>query len=129
MNQLSPEQQVAAWLSRFADALDRHAIAEAAGMFGDECYWRDLVAFTWNIKTVAGRAEIQAMLAATLGQVDPRGWQMQDDVTEADGVISGWFSFDTSAARGWGHIRLKGDTCWTLLTTMAELKGFEEKAG
>ena len=36
-------------------------------------------------------------------------------------------------ARGRGHLRLKatpaGDRAWTLLTTMTELKGFEEKKG
>ena len=32
-------------------------------------------------------------------------------------------------ARGEGHIRLKGDKCWTLLTAMSSLKGHEEKAG
>ena len=37
--------------------------------------------------------------------------------------------FETAVARGRGHIRLKGEQCWTLLTTMVELKGFEEKTG
>ncbi len=32
-------------------------------------------------------------------------------------------------ARGRGHVRLKGDKAWTLLTTAQELKGFEEKKG
>ena len=32
-------------------------------------------------------------------------------------------------ARGFGHIRLKNGKIWTLLTTMAELKGHEEKSG
>ena len=37
--------------------------AAAVALFDDDCYWRDLVAFTWNIKT-HGRAEaIRAMLA------------------------------------------------------------------
>jgi putative flavoprotein involved in K+ transport len=129
MNELAPAQQVTAWLSRFAGALDRHAIAEAVEMFADECYWRDLVAFTWNIKTLEGKQEIQAMLEATLGAVDPSGWQVQEAVTEADGVTSGEFTFETAVARGRGHVRLKGDKAWTLLTTMAELKGYEEKTG
>jgi putative flavoprotein involved in K+ transport len=32
-------------------------------------------------------------------------------------------------ARGFGLVRFKGDLIWTLLTTMSELKGYEEKAG
>ena len=48
------------------------------------------------------------------------------DANEADGVIDGWFDFETAVARGHGHVRLRGDECWTLLTTMVELKGYEE---
>jgi putative flavoprotein involved in K+ transport len=129
MNELAPLQQVSTWLNHFAGALDRHAIAEAVEMFGDECYWRDLVAFSWNIKTFEGKQAIRAMLEATLGATDPSQWQVEDDATEADGVTSGWFTFETAAARGRGHIRLKGGKCWTLLTTMDELKGHEEKKG
>ena len=32
-------------------------------------------------------------------------------------------------ARGRGHLRLRGGKAWTLLTTMTELKGFEERKG
>ena len=34
--------------------------------------WRDLVAFTWNIKTVEGPAGVQDMLDATLANVQPQ---------------------------------------------------------
>src|SRR5690606_18411372 len=43
--------------------------------------------------------------------------------------LEGWISFETGVAHGYGHIRLKNGKIWTLLTTMAELKGHEEKAG
>src|SRR6185369_3427175 len=35
----------------------------------------------------------------------------------------------TKLARGLGHVRLRGDKAWTVLTTAQELKGFEEKKG
>jgi putative flavoprotein involved in K+ transport len=44
-------------LSRFAAALDRQDCAAAADLFGNECYWRDLISFTWNIKTLEGKDE------------------------------------------------------------------------
>ena len=67
----SPTQQVSEWLSRFGAALDRKDRAAAAELFADECYWRDLISFTWNIKTLEGKDEIQAMLAATISDVQP----------------------------------------------------------
>jgi putative flavoprotein involved in K+ transport len=123
----SPTRQVSEWLSQFAAALDRKDAGGAAERFGDECYWRDLIAFTWNIKTLEGRDEIRAMLAATLSHVRPCRWQMAGGATIEDGATAGWFTFETAVARGKGYLRLKDGKCWTLLTTMTELKGFEEK--
>ena len=125
----SPTRQISEWLSRFGAALDRKDRAAAAELFAHECYWRDLISFTWNIKTLEGKDEIQAMLAATISDVQPGGWQILGEATEENGVTAGWFTFETAVARGKGYLRLRAGECWTLLTTMTELKGFEEKAG
>ncbi|MBX0326119.1 NAD(P)/FAD-dependent oxidoreductase [Oscillochloris sp. ZM17-4] len=125
----TPTERVSAWLAGFGDALGRGDIPAAVDMFEDDCYWRDLVSFTWNIKTVEGKDAIGAMLAATLDQVKPSGWQISGEATEAGGVTDAWITFETAVSRGKGHIRMKGDLCWTLLTTMVELKGHEEKRG
>ncbi|MDR3376961.1 MAG: NAD(P)/FAD-dependent oxidoreductase, partial [Ancalomicrobiaceae bacterium] len=103
----------------------------AVEMFAAECYWRDLVTFTWNIKTVEGRGEVRDMLAHCLATTKPRNWQVADgeSATGSDGVLEAWISFETEVARGYGLIRLKDGLIWTLLTTMVELKGFEERAG
>ena len=60
----TPTQQVSDWLAGFGAALERSDFVTAQAMFDAECYWRDLVAFTWNIKTLEGKAAILAMLAA-----------------------------------------------------------------
>src|SRR5579863_6005297 len=125
----SPTSQASDWLSQFGAALDRQDVAAAAALFADECYWRDLISFTWNIKTLEGQHEIQAMLAATLAHVQPGGWQIVGEATEENGVTAAWFTFETAVARGKGYLRLKSGKCWTLLTTATDLKGFEEKHG
>ena len=122
----TPTKQVSDWLTEFGAALERGDIDAATAMFADECYWRDLVSFTWNIKTLEGRAEIADMLRAQLEHVQPSGFAIVGEANEADGVTDGWFDFETAVARGHGHVRLRGDECWTLLTTMVELKGHEE---
>lgn len=124
----SATESVSRWLSDFGTTLENRDVERAAGMFADESYWRDLVAFTWNIKTVEGRTEIADMLHAQLDAIEPSGFTLVGEATEAEGVTEGWFDFETAVARGHGHIRLQGDRCWTLLTTMVELKGHEEKA-
>src|SRR5688572_29978433 len=110
-----PTKQVSDWLAAFGAALDRGDAAAASSMFGDESYWRDLVSFTWNIKTLEGKNEIGAMLVATLPAAKPGQWQLAGDATEDAGVVQGWFTFETAVARGKGHIRLKSGKCWTLL--------------
>ena len=122
-------RQVSQWLTDFGAALDRGDLTGAADMFGEDSYWRDLVSLTWNIVTLERRDGIKAMLEATAPRAKPSRWQLEGEATLDDGVTEGWFTFETVVSRGKGHIRLKDGKCWTLLTTMVELKGFEEKAG
>ena len=118
-----------AWLAEFVSALRSRDIRAASALFGEECFWRDLVAFTWNIKTLEGAAEISAMLAVNLDAASPSNWQIDGEPTTVDGVVEAWLRFETKVARGRGILRLKNGRAWTLLTTMDELKGFEERKG
>jgi putative flavoprotein involved in K+ transport len=117
------------WLAGLEAALHAGNYAGAAGLFVEDSYWRDLVSFTWNIATVEGRENIRAMLEARADDTAPTNWRIDGEATEADGVTEAWFAFETAVSRGRGHLRLQGDLGWTILTTMDELKGFEEKTG
>jgi putative flavoprotein involved in K+ transport len=129
MNELPPTQHAQAWLERFEAALGTHDGAAVAALFDEDCYWRDLVAFTWNVRTEEGREAIGAMAAARAADVRASGFRVDGEATESEAVTEAWFHFDTAVARGFGHLRLKGERAWTLLTTMRELKGHEEKTG
>ena len=74
--------EVDQWLERFGAALEQGDAAGAAELFAEESYWRDLVAFTWNIKTVEGRAGITDMLEHTLARVQPHGWHATEEPTD-----------------------------------------------
>ncbi len=120
---------VGAWLAELEMALARSDPGAAAALFGPECYWRDFVALTWNIKTVEGREGIAAMLAATLPHAVPHGFRVDGQAEDDNGGIAAWFLFETAVARGKGHLRLKDGKGFTILTTMTELKGHEEPRG
>ena len=120
---------VTAWLQKFEKALTAGDAKAAAGLFVTDGFWRDFLSFTWNLKTCESPAEIEAMLEATLGTTKPQKFHIAEPADAADGIISAWINFETATARGWGHIRLRDGMCWTLLTTMTELKGFEERRG
>ncbi len=117
------------WLNDFDTALKSGNSASVTSLFDDDCYWRDLVSFTWNIKTMEGKAQIAEMLSSTLAHVKPSDWKLSEEATGDEAMTEAWITFETSASRGKGHLRLKNGKCWTLLTTMVELKDHEEKKG
>ena len=125
----SPEARVNAWLADFEAALAVRDIERVVAMFATDSFWRDLVAFTWNIKTLEGRDGIAAMLEHRLAETEPSGFHVREAPTADGDITSAFIEFDTSVGRGVGHLRLRGDECWTLLTAMQELKGHEEPRG
>jgi len=129
MTNTTPSQQISDWLNKFDGALSSGDYSAATALFADDCYWRDLVSFTWNIKTLEGQGQILEMLQAQAPITNASNWQIQGEANSADGITDGWITFDTGVSHGKGHIRLQGDKCWTMLTTMVELKGHEESKG
>jgi putative flavoprotein involved in K+ transport len=120
---------VKSWLKKFDAALTEGNVEGVLKLFAKECYWRDFLTFTWNLKTAESKDDIAAMLKATLKRTKPANWQIEGEATKAGDITEAWITFETKAARGRGYLRLNGSKCWTLLTTMVELKGHEEKKG
>ncbi|TWP36784.1 flavin-containing monooxygenase [Leekyejoonella antrihumi] len=125
----TPGERVDRWLHEFESALSARDVPRAAGMFATDSFWRDLVAFTWNIKTVEGPAGVADLLESCLSSTDPSGFCTTETPTEAGGVIEAWIAFETAVGRAKGHLRLTDEGAWTLLTSLRELKGFEEPQG
>lgn len=117
------------WLAKLERAARGNDAKAIASMFGKECYWRDLVALTWNIRTVGGRDGIEQMLSATLPGSGLSNIRIDGDAERSGKAVEAWFSFETSVARGRGHLRLKKGSGFTVLTTMQELKGHEQRHG
>ncbi|GAB3321930.1 NAD(P)/FAD-dependent oxidoreductase [Geodermatophilus aquaeductus] len=121
------------WFGAFEDALRARDVDRAAGLFARTSFWRDLVAFSWNITTVEDRDGVADLLTATLDRTDPSGFAVSEPPDEADGVTTAWFTFATAVGRGRGMVRLVEEDgeprAWTLLTTLYELTGREEPRG
>jgi len=126
---MDAKEQVSYWITSFDKVLQDRDFDAVSSLFATECYWRDLVSFTWNIKTSEGHDQIRQMLRATIDDVQPSNWTLEGEPSHSDGAIEAWFTFETAKSRGKGHLRLKDGKAWTLLTTMVELKGFEEAKG
>jgi cation diffusion facilitator CzcD-associated flavoprotein CzcO len=134
----------ASWLQRFNDALASGDPSSITGHFSSDGYWRDILALTWRYHTYSGRDEIKQALGAGLLDLRPHRLRPALDripprivKRSARRVLEAYFDFDTDLGRGTGFVRLLVDEhsnllsepLWILLTSMQELKGFEEKRG
>jgi putative flavoprotein involved in K+ transport len=131
------------WLARFESALAKPEDAALGTLFHPDSHWRDVLALTWHFSTVDGADAILRELKAHAGRARPSGFRIDPGraaprpVTRAGtNAIEAIFRFETAQGRGSGIVRLipdAGDSgtlkAWTLLTTLDELKGFEEQLG
>jgi len=129
------------WLEQFERAVARRDDALLASLFAADSYWRDLLALTWRIQTIAGATAIARELGAAARRASPRGFALAPDRTAPRHVtragidaIEAIFRFETAQGRGTGVLRLVPDAdgamkAWTLLTTLDEIKGHEERLG
>jgi putative flavoprotein involved in K+ transport len=123
------DTRVQAWLTEFNDALAARDVDRAAALFVPESYWRDLVAFSWNLVTVEGRDGVADLLRECLERTDPSNFHLTEAATDDGGVITAWLAFETGVGRGSGLLRLTDAGAFTLLTALDELKGHEEPQG
>ncbi len=127
MNEISTSSAAEAWLATFGDALERGDVDAALALFVDDCYWRDMVAFTWNVITLEGKPAIASMLGSQLGATRPRGWTVTEAKAIGRDTVEAWFRFETAAGSGSGILTLQGNRCRTILTTLQALTGHEER--
>ncbi len=125
----TPTELAAAWLQSLERVLAAGDIPAAAALFEENGYWRDLLTFTWDVRTMECRPAITLMLEGNLARTAPGKFRLSDEATLEDGMIQAWFTFETAVAHGEGIFRLRDSQCRTLLTVMRDLKGFEEKKG
>ena len=124
-------QQVNDVLQPLNDALAKKDTDAFASCFLDDGYWRDLLAFTWNIKTLESHADIKDMLESQLQHINASAFSIMpnEPATEENGLATAWLTFETDEVRCHGHIRLAGDKIFSLFTCISDLKGHEETLG
>ena len=127
------------WLESFEAALSARDPAAAAGLFLDDGLWRDVLAFTWTIQTMAGQPAIEATLRETLSRAQARNFHIPDKRTPPRWVsragtenIEALFEFESGFGPCAGVLRLRPDKqgelrAWTLNTNLQELRGYEDE--
>lgn len=131
--------QVKQWLQKFSQALNSRKIGELQNCFSDDAHWRDLLSFTWSISPFEGGLAISEGLLAFQVDINADNFVLAHGRTEPRtitrlgvDVIEGIFTFETRFGKCEGVVRLLAEQpskAWIFLTTLFELKGYEEKNG
>ena len=87
----APNGKVSDLLNALDKALSTGDVEHAVDLFQADCYWRDLVTFTWNIKTMEGKEQIRDMLKERLADTKASNWKIADGV---DGIVCSAISLD-----------------------------------
>ncbi|MCB8913752.1 NAD(P)/FAD-dependent oxidoreductase [Rhodococcus rhodochrous] len=129
-----PAQAAASWLRQFEDALASCDLSRLEDLFVADCWWRDILAITWDLQTARGFDQIRNKFADGLSAAGFKDLALDpaNPPTEADGVITAFYTFATAVARGRGIVRLQNGSdgavrAWTVLTKVEELIGHEER--
>jgi putative flavoprotein involved in K+ transport len=127
------------WLGRFERALADRAALRA--LFHADSHWRDVLALTWDLRTVDGGDAIAAAMAAEAPHAKPTGFRVDRTrsaprrVTRAGTeAVEAFFTFETAIGQGHGVLRLipdrdGADKAWTFHTALESIRGHEEKLG
>jgi hypothetical protein len=136
----------AAVATKIIDSLDHSLQGEdydaIAGLFLADCYWRDHLALSWNLRTVKGRDNITAYLKSgcSLTKVEldtTSAWRSPQVVPfDGKGEVKG-IQFYTKivtkfgTGRGFGRLAQTDDgwKIWTFFTALREIDGHEESIG
>ena len=134
--EVTAEATFAAWLGRLTAALEAADAAGATALLAEDCWWRDLLALTWDLGVHHGRDKVAAMLNEHL---TPDSFTNIAMVTEfgpryqGDDVVEGFITFETPLGYGRGAVRLRPENgrwvAWTLMTELDDLRGHERRIG
>ncbi len=127
------------WLSTFETALEHFDRAAFDALFVEDSHWRDVLAFTWDVRTTSGAADIVAILSRRTTATKARNFEVDRNRTPprlvtrtGKDVIEAIFRFDTACGPAEGVVRLvsgESPKAWTLLTALADIAGHKESIG
>ena len=127
------------WLSRFERALGDASALRV--LFRTDSHWRDVLALTWQLRTVDGADAITADIAAHAQRFKPKGFRTDPARTAprrttraGTNAIEVFFRFETAVGEGTGVLRLIAEPdgtfkAWTFHTMLDSIRGHEEKLG
>ena len=128
------------WLKKFALAISQPSMAQMDMLFHSDCHWRDVLALDWEIITHSGRSAVSKALIDAAQLHGPQNFRVNEKRMPVQWVkrtnidtIEVFFDFQTKVGPCEGIVRLTIEPesnepkAWTLMTTLVEIAGHEER--
>ncbi|KAI0750653.1 dimethylaniline monooxygenase (N-oxide-forming) [Daedaleopsis nitida] len=129
------------WLAALTSAITSGDIDALSTLFLPDGWLRDLLVFTWDLRSLEGREKIRAFLSPTLSEAQVSSIKLDADVNlaprssfiaqlQAHDVEFG-ITFECRRGHGRGYVRLLPDAvgeykALTVLMMLSDLHGYEE---
>src|SRR6478735_7697726 len=113
-----------AWLDDLRAALATADASRVTALLAADCWWRDLLALTWDLGTYRGTEAVAEMLGAHLAAGSVRDLRTDTEFGprfqgDDDEVVEGFLTFETPLGSGRGAVRLvREDGAWVAWTVM-----------
>ncbi|MEL0160336.1 MAG: hypothetical protein VXA48_15450, partial [Deltaproteobacteria bacterium] len=114
------------WIEQFNASFASAKSVDLDSLFQEEFFWRDILCISWSLNTFETHQEVLGALKQNKAAF-PLKIDGYYDVKRADGIVECILDITNGIGRGKGYVRLKRGKAWTLLTTLEELQGYEEK--
>ncbi len=116
------------WIEQFNTSFASAKTIDLHSLFQEKFFWRDILCISWNLNTFETQQQVTAALKQNKATL-PLKIDDYYDVKRAGGIVECFLDLSCGIGIGKGYVRLKGGKAWTLLTTLEELQGHEEKRG
>jgi cation diffusion facilitator CzcD-associated flavoprotein CzcO len=138
---VATREAVCQWLRSFEFALKSRNPEEVGRLFHEDCHWRDVLAFTWDLSAFEGRAAVSSEMTKRQLNVGAHSLNIPEARKPPREVrrvgkdcIEAIFEFSLSIGKGAGIVRLteakNGELlAWHVSTTLQEIDGHAEKIG
>jgi cation diffusion facilitator CzcD-associated flavoprotein CzcO len=118
------------WAEKFNKAIEKPNSIDLGKLFIEDCHWRDLIALTWRIETLSGRASLQEKIfiaAKNQGmknfRIDNRRSAPKLIQRAGQDCIEVFGCFDTNIGKCVSVFRLSldGQLAWTFMSSLEEI--------
>ena len=139
----SPQYIAQQWLANLEKALTAKDLCRLGNIMHDDCWWRDMLTFDWDLRTIQGLDKLKTYFEKHLARTGIGNFCLRNTGKYIPSIqkptdewewIQSMFDFETKIGRGTGMLRLSRglNGIWKghmIYTALKELNGFEEKIG